>query len=194
MQVSRLFTKEKRKGTRNYIRSQKKFEILRTVLLFSMSLSLFVAGLIATKTTANTLTIVAALGFLPASKSAVDMILFLKYKGCPEEDAIRIAKHTIGLSELYDLTFTTYEKTYSIAHAAVRGNTIVLYSADPKIRIDTCVTHLTNSLAVDGIKHVTLKIFQSLEPYKKRLEELKSLEIDEPKETQIVNTFKSLSL
>ena len=79
-QFKRIFSGEAYKGEMNYINTQKKYEIIRTILYFSVSLILFIAGYVTTKTKLNVLTIVAILGCLPASKSAVNMIMFLKYK------------------------------------------------------------------------------------------------------------------
>ena len=71
MQLMRIFSAEKYKGTRNYIDTQKKYEIFRTLLYFGISVSLFAAGYIQTGRKTNLLTVVAILGCLPASKSAV---------------------------------------------------------------------------------------------------------------------------
>ena len=78
MQLKRLFSTDHVKGTRNYLNTQKKYEILRTVLYFSISLSLFAAGYIQTGSRGNLLSIVAVLGCLPASKSAVGAIMFFQ--------------------------------------------------------------------------------------------------------------------
>ena len=43
MQFKRMFTTDAYKGTRGYLRTQKTYEILRTVLYFAISLSLFIA-------------------------------------------------------------------------------------------------------------------------------------------------------
>ena len=80
MFIKRMFTTENVKGTRNYINSQKKFEILRTLLYFALPLGLFLIGYITTKTKVNLMTIVAVVGCLPASKSLVGAIMFLRYK------------------------------------------------------------------------------------------------------------------
>ena len=59
MQLLRMFSTGKYKGTRNYLKTQRKYEIIRTVLYFAISLSLFAAGYITTKTRLNLLTLVA---------------------------------------------------------------------------------------------------------------------------------------
>ena len=78
MNFKRLFDYDEYKGTKGYLKSQNKYEIGRTCLYFAISLSLFLAGIIATGDKMNLLTIVAVLGCLPACKSAVTMIMFLR--------------------------------------------------------------------------------------------------------------------
>ena len=64
MQFKRMFSTDAYKGTSGYLRTQKNYEILRTVLYFAISLSLFIAGWVTTGSRENLLTIVAVLGCL----------------------------------------------------------------------------------------------------------------------------------
>ena len=64
LHLARMFSTGTVKGTRNYIDTQKKYEILRTILYFGLSLGLFVTGYITTKTRTNLLTVVAVVGCL----------------------------------------------------------------------------------------------------------------------------------
>ena len=43
MQVKRLFTNYNAKGSENYLNTQKKYELIRTLIMFTISLSLFAA-------------------------------------------------------------------------------------------------------------------------------------------------------
>lgn len=53
MQFKRMFTTDAYRGTRGYLRTQKIYEILRTVLYFAISLSLFIAGCVLSVVTAG---------------------------------------------------------------------------------------------------------------------------------------------
>ena len=44
MKLLRMFSTEQAKGTAHYLDTQKKYELLRTILYFAISLVLFVAG------------------------------------------------------------------------------------------------------------------------------------------------------
>lgn len=194
MQLTRIFSAEKYKGTRNYLNTQKKYEIIRTLLYFGISISLFVAGYIQTGRKTNLLTVVAVLGCLPASKSAVNAIMFLRFKSCGTDAAAEIGKHCQGICCLYDMVFTSYQKNYVVSHLAVRGNTVCGYSERPDFAEKEFYKHIDHILKMDGLKDVTVKVFTDLKKYTDRLEQMKDLEADEGRTEAVANTLKSVVL
>lgn len=194
MKFTRLFSNEKYKGTRNYLNSQRNYEIARTVLYFGISLSLFISGWFLVKTRMNLLTIVAVLGCLPASKSAVSMVMYLRYRSLSPEAADTIEKHSGGLSTLYDMVFTSYDKNFRVSHLAVKGNTVCGYTEDEKFDEKAFAKQIAGSLRTDGFKDVSLKIFTDLKKYTGRLDQLQELETDETNTNGILSTLKSVSL
>ena len=72
------------KGCYGFLNNRKIYTILRTVFFFAVSVSLYIAGIVKTGSNRNLLTIVAVLCCLPACKSAVNCILFLRARGCSE--------------------------------------------------------------------------------------------------------------
>ena len=168
--------------------------MIRTLLYFAVSLSLYVAGYIQTGQRANLLTIVAVLGCLPASKSAVSAIMFLRARGCSAEAAKEIQAHSRELDGIYDCVFTSYKKNFSVSHMAVRGNTVCGYTEDPKFQENEFYKHLGDILKLDGQKDVTVKIFSNLARYTERLEQMASLDREEAKTQSIIATLKSVSL
>lgn len=202
MKLKRLFTTEDVKGKKNYLNSQKKYEAIRTILYFGISLSLFVAGYITTGDRNNLLTVVAVLGCLPASKSLVGLIMFLRYHSLAETDAAKIETCSKNLTCLYDLVFTTREKTYPVLHMAVCGNTVAGYMPVNKektlkkknVSEGNCEEHLDTCLKADNYKGVTIKIYTSLEKYTARLSGLQELHAEEKNTEGICNTLKSIAL
>lgn len=190
----RIFSAEKYKGTKEYINTQKKYEIIRTLLYFGISISLFAAGYIQTGRKTNLLTVVAILGCLPACKSAVNVIMFLRFKSCGAVPASEIEKHCQGLHVLYDMVFTSYQKNYMISHLAVIGNTVCGYSEKPDFPENDFYKHIDPILKMDGLKDVTVKIFTDLKKYTERLEQLKGLEDNEGRSEAVMNTLKSVVL
>lgn len=194
MQLLRMFSTEKYKGTQNYLQTQKKYEILRTVLYFGISLSLFVAGYVATKDRMNLLTVIAVLGCLPASKSAVSMIMYLRYKSCSAGNADSITEHMEGLNGLFDMVFTSYDKNYQLSHITVKGNTICGFTEDEKFEEQAFYKHIGDILKVDNYRDTSIKVFSDLKKYTERLEQLKELDADEGNTQGILNTLKSVAL
>ena len=194
MQLKRLFSTDSAKGKRGYLDTQKKYEVLRTLLYFGISASLFIAGYVQTGEKTNLLTIVAVLGCLPASKSAVSAVMFLRFKSCSSQAAELIAQHTDGLTGLYDMVFTSYKRNFAIGHLAVRGGTLCGYSEDPRFQEDEFRRHIDQLLKLDGHRDVTVKIFTDLEKYVRRLEQMRELEPEEKRTEAIAATLKNVSL
>ena len=142
----------------------------------------------------NLLTIVAVLGCLPASKSTVQMIMYLRYRSLSADTAQTIEKYADGLSVLYDLVLTSYEKNYNVGHLAVKGNTIIGYTQDSKFDEKAFYSHIDQILKKDNMKGTSVKIFSNLKKYTDRLEQLKELDTEETLNQSIMNTLKSVSL
>lgn len=194
MQFLRMFSTDNYKGTKDYLKTQKKYEILRTMLYFVVSLSIFIAGWIATKTRLNLLTIVAVLGCLPACKSLVGMIMFLRFQGCTSQNAEAIEAHMEGLLGLFDMVFTSYEKNYNVAHITIKGNTLCGFTQDENFEEQAFYKHLDAILKLENYKDVSIKVFKDINKYVDRLEQLKSLNAEEKNTEGIIETLKSVAL
>ena len=189
-----MFSTDGNKGTKNYIDSQKKYEVLRTFLYFFMSLSLFIAGYITTKTKTNLLTVVAVVGCLPACKSLISAIMFLRYKSMSKENCARIEDARKTLPQLFDMVFTTYDKNYVVSHMVIAGNTICGFSEDKSFAEKEFQTHIQNVLKTDHYNNVTVKIFTDLNKYLERIRQLEQLEAEDANILGIMDTLKSVAL
>ncbi len=194
MKLSRLFIYDDYKGTKDYLKTQSRYELARTLLYFGISGSLFIAGIITTGDRMNLLTVAAVLGCLPACKSAVDTFMFLRYKGCSTENADIIAAHMDGLNGLYDRVFTSYSTNYQIAHITVKGNTLCGFTEDVKFDENAFNEHITILLQKDGFKDVSVKIFKDINKYTTRLEQLKTLDTSDKNTAGIISTLNNVSL
>lgn len=194
IKIGRMFFYDNYKGTRGYLKTQSRYEIVRTILYFAISASLFIAGIITTGSRMNLLTIVAVLGCLPACKSAIDVFMFVRYKGCSDENADRIDVHMDGLNGLYDRIFTSYEINYQVAHMTVRGNTLCGFTQDSAFEEQKFRTHITDILKKDGYKDVSVKVFTDIDKYTARLDQMKALDAEEKITAGILNTLNSVSL
>ena len=165
MQLKRLFSTTSVKNTYGYIDTQKRYEIIRTILYYGISASLYIAGYITTKSNKNALTIVAMLGCLPATKSLIGMIMFLRYKSCAEDVYKQISDVTKDFSyQLYDLVFTTEKINYVCSHGAFINNKFVFYT-DQTIDKDAFTSHLKTYLKRAELKSVDIHIYTDLKTY-----------------------------
>ena len=194
MHIIRLFSSDDYKGQRGYLDTQKVYEIIRTILYFSFSLSIFFIGWFHLKTRSNLLSILAVLFLLPASKSAVNMIMFLRYKSCDRENADLIDAESGEMNGLYDCVFTSYEKNYSIAHLVVKGSTICGFSENKDFDEQSFDKHLNDILAKENYKNVSIKIFNDRKKYLERLQQLKTIDADETYTSGILETIKNVIL
>lgn len=190
----RIFSAESGKGTYNYLNTQKKYELTKTLLFFGISLAIFFMGLWSTKTTSNYLTIVAVLGCLPASKWAVTTIMFWRYKSLPAESVEKIGACVGNLTGLYDMVFTSYNENFVVQHLVVCDNCICGYSSKADFNEKGFQTHLTGILRTDGYKEITIKVFTDMEKYQERLHQLNALEQSGKHIADIVTLLKSVTL
>ncbi len=192
--IFRMFSTTNFKGTKNYINTQKKYEVLRTILYFFLSLSLFFAGYITTKSKENLLTVVAIVGCLPACKSLVGAIMFLRFKSLSAQACERIEAVHKRLPQLFDLVFTSYDRNYIVSHLVIAGNTICGYSEQTAFFEKEFQTHIQNVLKTDGHKSVTIKIFTDLNKYLERMEQMEELDAENSNILAIMDTLKSVAL
>lgn len=162
------------KGDYEYIKKKRVRVIVMTILFFAISLAVFLTGYITTGSKKNLLTVVAILGCLPACKSAVNMIMFLKAKGCSPEANEKIVPHIGRLIPMYDMYFTGYKKNFPISHMVVDNKVIIGFSEYPKIDIPSGVEHLTTMMKNAGHSGCTITICDSIDKYIQMLDNLNS--------------------
>ena len=175
-----------KKGEYGYLKHQRKLEIAKTAILFCLSLAVYLSGLLTTGTNKNLLTIVAVLGCLPASRSAVGMIMFLRAKG--------ILPRAQGLPQLYDVVLTSYDATFELVHMVFKGNSLIGLTVNPKCKTDACEKHLKEMMAKDAIKDVRVKIFQDTPKYLNRLDQLRELSVEDTQTNAVFSLIKAISI
>ena len=182
------------KGDYLYIQNKKKNEVLKTVLFFAVSAALYLAGYISTGSNKNYLTIVAILGCLPASKSAVSMIMYLKVKGCSPK-IYKLISEKIGEGKgAFNLYFTSYDKNFDTAHVFVKGLTVIAFSENEKFSEPGFEEHIKTVLNRDGIKGINIKTYKDVEKYITRVQQMESLENEKSREEDIIKTLFAVSL
>lgn len=163
------------KGKKGYINKQKILETIKTIVLFSFAIGLYLIGYITLKTNKSLWTIFAVLSVLPAAKSAVSMIMFFRFKSIDDNlfSKIEVAKGAIPT--LYELVFTTSEKAFYVKAASCCDKTCILLLEDSKAKnsLKDIKDHITSAIDREGFGGYLLKIYVKDEEYIARLSEMR---------------------
>lgn len=183
------------KGEFGYLKKKRNQVLIMTILMFSVSASLFIAGLVTTGAKENLLTIVAVLGCLPACKSLVSFIMYIKACGCSDSLKEKVESANISLTGMYDMYFTSYKKNFPISHMVVVGKNICGI-AEKDFDIHLCESHLETILKQSGYKDLTIKIFKSTDKYLDRLSQIAKIdrEPSPEKDHEIISVLYDVSL
>ena len=183
------------KGKYGYLARQRKREVIKTCVYFGISFAIFLMGILSTGSKNNLLTIVAVLGCLPASKSAVSMIMYFRAKGCSPAcyDTVKELENA-GLV-MYDLYLTSEKKNYQLSSVVVKNNVVCGYTEDPKCDTNLGEKHIADLLRQNDYKNITVKIFGEPSKYVERLKELTALSCaDERRDAGIARVITDISL
>ena len=166
------------KGKFGYTLSHRKGQIIKMSLYIALALAVFLLGLIVTKTTKNVLSIVAIVGALPISKEMVGVIM--SYKRKPMEQAVyqQISEKAGNLEQIYELLFTTQDKSYGVEAAIVEGRDVICYTVDPKCEVQVLQKHLLKMLDANGYKQ-NVKVYTDLKKFLDRVADLERREKEE---------------
>ena len=183
------------KGSYGYIENHRTVTAVRTLLFFGVSIGLYVMGCVSTGSNKNLLTIVAVLGCLPACKSLVNFIVFLRASGCSEKLREKVCGYDKILTTFYDMYFTSYQKNYAVSHMALRGNVLCGVTENMKCDCNGAEKHIEQMLLQEGIKNITVKIYSNTDKYIDRLSQITGLDTEEHRNReQIMNLLYSVIL
>lgn len=183
------------KGQYGYNAHLRKVTILKTVLFFGVSIALFIAGYIQTGTRNNVLTVAAILGCLPASKSAVIMIMAFCAKGCSRETADLVKAYENKICLLYDCYMTSEKKSFDIACMAVTREYIYGYTENSKTEISVAEKHIQDILKANKKPSIPVKILNDKNTFVQRLQDMeKNAEVDINEVAELANILKAISL
>lgn len=183
------------KGAYGYFKNRKIYTACRTVFFFLLCIGLYAIGIVRTGSSKSLYSIIAVLGCLPACKSAVNFLMFLRTKECGEALHQKLLPYDGKLLTFYDLYFTSYQKNYAVSHMALKGGILCGVTENPSCDCKEAEKHLEQMLAQEGIKNVVVHIFSQEDPYIDRLSRLAEMQEDEHKDQEgIVNLLYAVSL
>ena len=166
------------KGNYGYTLSHRKWQILKLSVYVALALGVFLLGLITTKTTKNLMSIVAIVGALPISKELVGVIMSFKRKPMDKKLHQEISVKAGDLEQIYELLFTTAEKSYPVEAVVIEGRDVICYSIDPKCETAALQTHLYKLLNANDYKQ-SVKVFTDYKKFMDRVGDLARREKEE---------------
>lgn len=156
---------KKNKGEYGYIHSQKIKRTLITIVMFAIPITIFITGLIITKTRLNMFTFVAIMGCLPASRSATGLAMMLMQKPASEELHTRVESVRGKVTVLYDMVFTAYQKNVPVDCVSVSDTQVIGYVSSKKADIPFGENHIREILRSNGCKSAGVKLFRDEKPF-----------------------------
>lgn len=161
------------KGTIGYINRKKIYECIKTIIMFSFAIGLYLIGYLTLKTNKNFWTIFSVLSVLPAAKSAVSMIMFLRFSSLIENEYSLIESAKGNVPTKYEYIFTTSEKSFYVKAASCIDSTIiVLLNKTKNITEAELKEHISTAIEREGFKGYSLKIYTDIDGYVNRLNEM----------------------
>ena len=143
-----------------------------------LALAIFLLGWITTKKTTNVLSVVAIVGALPISKELVGVIMSYKRKPMDQKLYDQIREKAGNLEQIYELLFTTAEKSYGVDAAIVEGRDVICYTTDPKCEVMALQKHLVKMLNANDYKQ-NVKVYTDLKKFLDRTADLERREKEE---------------
>lgn len=169
-------TQKLKKGEFGYPAYQTRLVILRTILYFLLAMAVFLLGYFSTKTKENLLTVVAVCGLLPACKSLVSAIIYLRIPKFSNEIYQSLAQKAGTVSVLYSMYLTSYKLNFPISCFGVRGNHLIGYTEFSNCEAASCEEHIKDILKQNDLKNITVKIFKEQKKFEDRLQQLQDIE------------------
>ena len=189
-----------KKGDYGYLMHQRKIEILKTIVLFAISIAIYAAGYISAGSRENLFTVVAVLGMLPASKSAVSMIMFLRFQTGSREVFEKVSGIIGNIPVFYDSVITTTQKSYPLNVFFCYAGNLCGYTEKPDTDTKTVEKHIKEMLRNNQMSDVTIKLYTDLNAYLARIESVKNIDLlksdgeKTSKDEQVIALVRAISL
>ena len=161
-----------KKGYFGYLNRKRKTAAAIAVLLVAMVMIVYFGALRHFGTNKNVFSLLAALMCLPAGKAVVDVVMYVRAKGCSDAASALIEMRTADLTAAYDLYLTSYNKNYQISHLAIANKSICALTESDSCDCREGEAHIRKMLQDNGFQDYTVKIFRDRSKYLDRLDEM----------------------
>lgn len=186
-------TERAEKGTYGYVDYQKQKLLFKTLGEFLAVSFIFCGGYLICGTKNNICTVIAIVLVLPAVRSLVRYLMFMKAKSPDKEQYELLAGKTAGFPLLSDCILTCRSKNVYVPFAVVTDTMIYCYAKDCVLSATDFESGISEFIASCG-DTVSVKLFTEFELFLKRASSLRPVENKEKKTERIKNDFLILVL
>ena len=163
-----------KKGSFGYLQKKRVFSLVKSILFLAAVLIIYFTALHHFHTNKNIFSIIAAVGALPTGRSIVETVMCSRARSA--SDRVRQKVEEIpGISScysLYDLYLTSYERAYSLSHAAIGNGLLVGLTEAQDTDCRLCGQHICDMAAKEGIEGFKADIYRNLDEYTAALKDL----------------------
>lgn len=169
---------EKGKGSFGYLKKQAVKQGIITLIMIAICATIFLVGFLWLTDFATIFTVIAVLGMLPAAKSMVSMIIFMKAEkfSCSDELHNRLVQVAGSKAEEllcgFDFYLTSYDKNFPLCAVLIRKGSLIAYTPWEKCDCNQCKAHFEEYMKKNGISGINIKIFSDENKFIERFSQL----------------------
>ena len=182
------------KGEYGHLKKQLKREIIKTILFYALCLVIFITGVIYFGTRNNLMTVVAAVGCLPAGKSTVSVIMYLRAGRCSKDVYDTVSALSCDDCTLFDLYLTGYKQNFQLSCAVVADKHILALSEDTGIDCREGEAHIGSILDKNNLHGFLVKIFTDQSKFVDRVSQLCGPGTEPKTDGDVKHILKNISL
>ncbi|MBR4173792.1 MAG: hypothetical protein IKR56_00455 [Lachnospiraceae bacterium] len=195
-----------KKGKFGYIDRMKKASLIRTGLFFLAALIIFAAGYFIWGKKENYLTILAVLVILPAARSLVNSIMYLRFKSCSLEVRERVdelikeagKEQTAPAHCFYDSVLTVERGgSYFVSLFFISTDLIAGLTPQNKHHVKIMKEHLEQMLENNNLKKVKVLIYNNEEEFFAKFKTMVNTKDEDAltqREVEILRLLEAISL
>ncbi len=184
-----------KKGERGYLDAQHSSSVIRFLIPGAVTLFLGLCTWVIFPQYGMVFLVLAVISAIPTAMAAVNLIMYMRFKSCSEEDHEKIEKAKGNTLTFYDAVMTTSERSYYVPCAGVINKNVMLYSPMEDKDGKELVKHVTLMAKKNGFKEWHINVFKDVESFVNRLRYLDEQKIKVLKTDQeMLKLLSALSL
>ncbi len=157
------------KGDRGYIDRQRRSSLIRFMIPGVITLFLGLCTWVIFPEHGIVFLVLAVVSAIPTALALTNLIMFMRYTSCSEEDYEKIESVRGNVLIYYDAVLTTGERSYYVPCTGIINKNVMLYSKLDKKEEAELIKHITVMGKKNGFKEWHINIFNDVDSFIKRL-------------------------